>query len=216
MLKLKFWYFGHLMQTAYSLEKTLMLGKIEGRRRRGWQRMRWLDGITSAMDMKVKVSQSCLTLCDPMDYTVNGILQARILEWVAIPFFRGSSQPRDWTQVSCIAGGSITSWAIREAMDMNLGKLWKMVRDREVQYAAVHGVTKDRTLLGDWMMTTTSYWSNLISNAIAVITFIVGYFMWMFNIFQKLKKCDVHIKYHKLEILQYFSFYKGVWTYFMS
>ena len=43
----------------------------------------------------VKVSQSCLTLCDPMDYTVNGILQARILEWVAIPFFRGSSQPRD-------------------------------------------------------------------------------------------------------------------------
>ena len=65
--------------------------------------MRWLDGITSAMDMKVKVSQSCLTLCDPMDYTVNGILQARILEWVAIPFFRGSSQPRDRTQVSCIA-----------------------------------------------------------------------------------------------------------------
>ena len=57
--------------------------------------MRWLDGITSAMDMKVKVSQSCLTLCDPMDYTVNGILQARILEWVAVPFSRRSSQLRD-------------------------------------------------------------------------------------------------------------------------
>ena len=52
-------------------------------------------------------------LCDPMDYTVHGILQARILEWVAVPFSRGSSQPRDWTQVSCLAGGFFTSWATR-------------------------------------------------------------------------------------------------------
>ena len=51
MLKLKLQYFGDLMQRTYSLEKTPMLGKIEGRRRRGWQRMRWLDGITNAMDM---------------------------------------------------------------------------------------------------------------------------------------------------------------------
>ena len=51
MLKLKLQYFGHLMQTADSLEKTLMLGKIEGRRRRGWLRMRWLDDITDSMDM---------------------------------------------------------------------------------------------------------------------------------------------------------------------
>ena len=51
MLKLKLQYFGHLMQTADSLKKTLMLGKIEGRRRRGQQRMRWLDGITDSMDM---------------------------------------------------------------------------------------------------------------------------------------------------------------------
>ena len=95
MVKLKLQYFGHLMQRAYSVEKILMLGKIEGRRKRGWQRMRWLDGITNAMDMRVKVAQSCLTLCDPIDYTVNGILQARVLEWVAIPFSRGSSQTRD-------------------------------------------------------------------------------------------------------------------------
>ena len=53
MLKLKLQYFGHLMQRANSLEKTLMLGKTEGRRRRGWQRMRWLDGMTHSMDMNL-------------------------------------------------------------------------------------------------------------------------------------------------------------------
>ena len=64
---------------------------------------------------EVKVTQSCLTLCDPMDHTVHGILQARILDRVAFLFSRGSSQPRDWTQVSHIAGRFFTSWATREA-----------------------------------------------------------------------------------------------------
>ena len=82
MLKLKLQYFGHLMQTADSLEKSLMLGKIEGRKRKGHQRMRWLNGITSAVDM-------------------------------------------------------------------NLGKLWEIVGDRETWHAAVLGVAKGQTQLGD-------------------------------------------------------------------
>ena len=53
MLKLKLQYFGHLMQRANLLEKSLMLGKMEGRRRRGWQRVRWLDGITDSMDVSL-------------------------------------------------------------------------------------------------------------------------------------------------------------------
>ena len=80
----------------------------------------------------MKVFQSCLTLCDSVDYTVHGLLQARILEWVAFPFSRGPSQPRDRTQVSCIAGGFFTSWSTREAqlsfiIFLSLSILWIIV-----------------------------------------------------------------------------------------
>ena len=62
----------------------------------------------SAMKVKLKVAQLCPTLCDPMDYTVHGIIQARILKWVVFPFSKGSSQPRDQTQISRIAGKFFT------------------------------------------------------------------------------------------------------------
>ena len=67
--------------------------------------------------VKVKVTQLCPALWDPMDYIVHGILQARILEWVAVPFSGGSSQPRDPIQVSYIVGRFFTSWATREAQE---------------------------------------------------------------------------------------------------
>ena len=67
------------------------------------------ENLSAFCKRKVKVAQSCPTLCDPMDCIVHGILQARILEWVAIPFSRGSSQPRDRTQVSSTAGEFFTN-----------------------------------------------------------------------------------------------------------
>ena len=67
--------------------------------------------------VKVKVAQSCPTLWDPMEYTVHGILQAKILEWVVFPFSRGSSPPRDRTQPSRIVGGFFTSGATREVQE---------------------------------------------------------------------------------------------------
>ena len=73
--------------------------------------------------VKVKVAQSCPILCNPMDYTVHGILQARILEWVVFPFSRGSSQPRDWTQVSHNAGKFFTRWATGKPKNTGMGSL---------------------------------------------------------------------------------------------
>ena len=74
------------------------------------------------MKVKVLVTYSCPTLCNTMDSSppsssVHGILQARIMEWLAIPFSRGSSQPRDWTQVSCITGRFFTIWATWKSLN---------------------------------------------------------------------------------------------------
>ena len=76
----------------------------------------------------------CLTLCNPMDCSppgssVNGIFQAKILEWVAISFSRGSSRPRNQTQVSCIAGRRFTIWATREALDATVSGIYFFFRN---------------------------------------------------------------------------------------
>ena len=111
--------------------------------------VKWFSYIYNIHKVKMKVSQSCLTLCDPVDYTVHGIFQARILKWAAFPFSRRSSQPIDWTQVSRIASEFFTSWTTRKPVIYTIIYVNKSTRLRRLSSSNSSSIKKEINMNGN-------------------------------------------------------------------